>query len=335
MQVEPAGGLVNRRVGPLVGDDERAAKVGERALELDGAARRIERGTDGGRGDPEEGERRLVAVRENGGDAVAATDPRRSQGSADASDVGAQLGVGDGRLTGCAERNPVGYARRRGREQLRQRHRSGLTHTATMPDETHDVVVTCTRHAETPQLYPQVLGYYLAKHLVRAGVRAAFRHLPLAGLECEVLICSEYQAPIEWFERHLAGPLGEIQAARMFCVADYPLGFEEHWSSDYCRWFGRRGGVLCLLAGNEPAPYEHRIGVGVDTDVVAGFGLGRRQNVVFDVPFGPAREASDQLEDKLAAVRNGVPGVRLVGTGPAESPARASLRRLGRARSAA
>jgi hypothetical protein len=33
-------------------------------------------------------------------------------------------------------------------------------------------------------------GFYLARHLARAGLRAEFRQLPLPGFACKVLICS-------------------------------------------------------------------------------------------------------------------------------------------------
>ena len=59
----------------------------------------------------------------------------------------------------------------------------------------------------------QVRGFYLARHLARAGFNAEFRQLPLPGFGCKVLICSEYQCDMQWFERRLAGPLSEIHGS--------------------------------------------------------------------------------------------------------------------------
>jgi hypothetical protein len=58
-----------------------------------------------------------------------------------------------------------------------------------------DVLVTCRPHRGVPDLslFPQVRGYYLAKHLRRSGLNAEFHPLPRPGLECEVLIWSEYE----------------------------------------------------------------------------------------------------------------------------------------------
>lgn len=184
-----------------------------------------------------------------------------------------------------------------------------------------DVLVTCYPHSNTLALFPQVRGYYLAKHLARSGLRAEFRQLPLSSLACEVLICSEYQPPMDWFERNLAGPLGEIRSGRMFCLTDFSLaGWPHHFSRRYCEWFGARGGVLCHLTDGELLPYEHWIGVGVDADVVRPAPDGRRDHVLFDFPQSSSNDPTSSLDCAvLRAVRERMPGYRLVGSGPPDA----------------
>src|SRR4051812_29746508 len=96
-----------------------------------------------------------------------------------------------------------------------------------------DVLVTCHPHAGEPSYFPEVRGFYLAKHLARSGLRAEFHSLPVPGAECRVLICSEYQCDLDWFERHLAAPLSEIRAERWFCLTEYSLGNRDHFSRAY------------------------------------------------------------------------------------------------------
>jgi len=102
-----------------------------------------------------------------------------------------------------------------------------------------------------------VRGFYLARHLSRAGLSAEFRQLPLSGFACKVLICSEYQCERDWFERKLAGPFSDIRADRWFCLVDASLhGRPDHFSYEICQWFASRGGVLCHMSEllREPAP---------------------------------------------------------------------------------
>src|SRR5439155_6325129 len=129
-----------------------------------------------------------------------------------------------------------------------------------------DVLVTCVAYSKRPAQFPQVRGYYLSQHLRRLGLRAGFRPLPLGPTRCEVLIWSDYQSPFERFERRLAGALSEVRADRLFCMLDYSLGERDHFSRAYSEWFAARGGVLCQGLESPLAPYEHWIGVGVDTD---------------------------------------------------------------------
>jgi hypothetical protein len=187
-----------------------------------------------------------------------------------------------------------------------------------------DVLVTCFSHSERLTLFPHVRGHYLAEHLARAGVRAAFQPLPVGPVSCEVLICSEYQCEKEWFERRLAAPLTETAASRMFCLADSSLrGRPDHFSRWYCEWFAARGGVLCHMIDGEAEPYEHWIGIGVDDAVARPAADGRRDHVVFDFPRSGASDPASEFDlATLDIVRARVPQWRLVGTGNADSPVR-------------
>ena len=155
-----------------------------------------------------------------------------------------------------------------------------------------DVLVSCHPHAPTPQYFPQVRGFYLARHLARSGLRAQFRQLPVRGIKCEVLICSEYQSTAAWFERHLAGPLAEIRSSRAFCLTDAPVAGRSHFSSTYCEWFAQRGGILFQLpVVYRPADHEHFIGLGVDADVIPAPDRSP-DAVVFDFPRSGRRDAA-------------------------------------------
>ncbi|MCU1451469.1 MAG: hypothetical protein JWP02_3639 [Acidimicrobiales bacterium] len=191
-----------------------------------------------------------------------------------------------------------------------------------------DVLVTCHPHDERIVSFPQVRGSYLAKHLERAGLRAQFRQLPASGVECEVLICCEYQCTMEWFDTHLAGPLAEIKADRMYCMAENSLsGSPEHFSRPYCEWFATRGGVLCHLLERTREPYEHWIGVGVDEDAVHPASQGSQRDIVlFDLPRTSSEDAAATFDSQLlGTVRATLPRLRLVGSGPADSPLRSEF----------
>jgi hypothetical protein len=137
-----------------------------------------------------------------------------------------------------------------------------------------------------------------------------------------VLICSEYQCELSWFEACLATPLSEITAARMYCMAAYPVLARRHFSGEYCRWFAARGGVLVHLDDGSLAPGEHWIGVGVDTDVVMG-SRGARDAVLFDFPRSRRDDAAAGFDvASLDVVRSRLPRCRLIGTGPDDSPVR-------------
>ena len=187
-----------------------------------------------------------------------------------------------------------------------------------------DVLVTCSRHGDSVSLFPQVRGYYLARHLARASLRAEFRQLPLPGLECEVLICSEYQCEMDWFERHLAGPFGEIRADRWFCLVDASLyGRPDHFSYEVCRWFASRGGVLCHTADGELEPYEHWIGLGIDSDVVQPAADRRREHVLFDFPRSDTTDPAAIFDvETLDVLRQRLQGYRLIGSGAADATVR-------------
>lgn len=186
-----------------------------------------------------------------------------------------------------------------------------------------DVVVTCRHYADELLYYPQIRGYYLAKHLARLGLDAEFRQLPLPpSYRCRVAICSEYQAEMEWFQRHLLGPLTAIGADRLFCLAEYTLGERDHFSRPTLEWFAERGGVLCLGLEDQPAPFEHWIGLGVDTDVVPR-PADVRTDVIFDPVGVPKADALDLVE--LRGIKRRLPGVRLVGTGPDDAEHRSAF----------
>jgi hypothetical protein len=187
-----------------------------------------------------------------------------------------------------------------------------------------DVLVTCSPHSEQLTLFPQVRGFYLAKHLARSGLRAEFRQLPVPSVTCEVLICSEYQQSMEWFHEHVAGPFAEIRAERLFCMADHSLGSRPgHFSGPYCEWFGARGGVLCHLTDGDLLPYERWIGLGVDPEVVRPAIDQRRDRVLFDFPKSSQHDSAAGFDlAKLDAVRERLPDLRLVGSGPPGAPIR-------------
>jgi hypothetical protein len=187
-----------------------------------------------------------------------------------------------------------------------------------------DVLVTCLRHGDSLSQFPQVRGYYLARHLARAGLRAEFRHLPQPGLKCKVLISSEYECEMDWFERHLARPFGAISAERWFCLVDEPpCGRPDHFAHDVHRWFAARGGILCHMADSALAPSEHWIGLGIDSDVVRpAVGL-QRDQVLFDFPKSNTKDAATTFNiATLPILRQHLPGYRLIGSGPADTAIR-------------
>jgi hypothetical protein len=190
-----------------------------------------------------------------------------------------------------------------------------------------DVLVTCLPHGDEPVIFPQVRGYYLAKYLARSGLRAEFRQLPQPSAQCEVLICSEYQDSMEGFERRLSPYLAEIRADRLFCLSDYSLhGKHDHFSQGYCEWFGKRGGVLCHLPGDELEPYETWIGLGVDTDVIRPDARRPCDGVLFDFPRSNSEDASSDFDtDVVATLHHHLPGVRVAGSGPSDMSVKESF----------
>jgi hypothetical protein len=192
-----------------------------------------------------------------------------------------------------------------------------------MTDERLDVLVTCHDHGDRLQIFPQVRGYYLAKHLARSGLRAEFRQLPAPGVASEVVIVSEYQHEMDWFGRYMEGPLAGIGADRMFCMIAFSLAARpDHFSRPYCEWFAARGGVLCHLTEGLLLPHERWIGLGVDLDVVPA-GDGPRDEVVFDFPRSSRRDTASEFDPGvLDAIRARRPELRLVGSGPADAVVR-------------
>jgi hypothetical protein len=187
-----------------------------------------------------------------------------------------------------------------------------------------DVLVTCFPHSDQVTLFPMVRGHDLAEHLARTGLRAEFRTLPVGPVKCEVVICSEYQQDLDWFEAHLAGPLGRIDADRMFCMVDESLGGRPDFSLGYCAWFAARGGVLCHTVDANAERYEHWIGLGVDAHVVRPDPHGRRDHVLFDFPRSRNVDPASHFDPAtLDVVRACVPGWRLVGSGEPDAPVRA------------
>jgi hypothetical protein len=187
-----------------------------------------------------------------------------------------------------------------------------------------DVVVTCLPHEPELAIFPQVRGYYLAKHLARSGLRAEFRQLPQPELECTVLICSEYQQPIDAFDRDLRPSIEAVQAERKYCMTAFSLRQEpNHFSRAYCEWFGARGGVLVHLPNAELEPFERCIGLGVDREVVDLPRDVERNRILFDFPRSRDEDASAAFDRRmLDAARAAMAGCVFVGSGPGDSPIR-------------
>lgn len=188
-----------------------------------------------------------------------------------------------------------------------------------------DVLVTCRSHRGTPELsvFPQVRGYYLAKHLRRSGLNAEFLPLPRPGVECEVLIWSEYESELAYFQEHFEPLLKEVRAQRMFCMSAIgaPPGF---FSADVGRWFGTegRGGVLCHFVVWKQRSYEHRIGLGVDLETLPAFSP-TRDSIIFDFPMAKGRPSWKEFDPAtIAEVRRQLPGQKLVASGPDAFPYR-------------
>jgi hypothetical protein len=194
-----------------------------------------------------------------------------------------------------------------------------------------DALVCCLRHDGHPPLscFPQVRGVYLAKHLARTGLRAAFEPLPCRSRRARVLICSEYQGDADWLAFLLRRGLDDIHADRLYCLTEFSLGGREHESKAMTEWFGARGGVLCHLADRAMESYERHIGVGVDLDVVRFDPEATRNTIVFDFPVS---STVDQWRTKfdldlVDRIRARYPGSRVVGTGEAHSPLRSHFDR--------
>jgi len=185
-----------------------------------------------------------------------------------------------------------------------------------------DVLVTCLPHAPEPTFFPQVRGYYLAKHLARAGVTSEFRQLPLPDAACRVLICSEYQSDWDEFDQRLRGPLSAVSAERIFCLtAETLAGRPDHFSRASCEWFADRGGVLCHLPTQPMEAYEHWIGLGVDTELFGALPTGPRDRVLFDFPHGAWGDSSSHFDvGCIDFVRRALPDLIICGTGSPDSP---------------
>jgi hypothetical protein len=188
-----------------------------------------------------------------------------------------------------------------------------------------DVLVTCRSHRGVPglSLFPQVRGYYLAKHLRRSGLNAEFLPLPRPGLECEVLIWSEYESDLRYFQEHFEPLLRKVRARRMFGMSDIgsPPGF---FSAEVGRWFGTQGGggMLCHFSVWKLRSYERLIGLGVDLDAMPPFSP-TRDSVIFDFPMAKDRPSWKEFDPAtIAEVRRQLPGQTLVASGPDSFPYR-------------
>jgi len=171
-------------------------------------------------------------------------------------------------------------------------------------------------------MFPQVRGYYLAKHLRRWGhLDAEFQPLPLADVECRVLISSEYQAPEQYFEEQLRPLLEHVEAERFFCAIAHSLHSDpSHFSKAQCDWFAARGGVLVHLPAGEMEPSEHWIGIGVDRDVVGPESGIDRTRMLFDFPRSAVEDASSGFAPEvIETVRLNFPGLVIAGSGPPDS----------------
>lgn len=192
-----------------------------------------------------------------------------------------------------------------------------------------DVLVTCHPHTSEVTMFPQVRGYYLAKHLARLGLRAEFRQLPVRRTRAHVVIVSEYQQSMGWFERHLAKPLSKIRAERLFCWSEVSLhdNPDHEFSREYCEWFAARGGVLCQAAPRGLEPYERWTGVGVDPEVVRPAPDGVRNEVVFDFPHTSTVDAAAAFDSSvLDRVRRDA-DLCIVGSGDPSASIRSSFDR--------
>lgn len=191
--------------------------------------------------------------------------------------------------------------------------------------KTPDVLVTCRPHKGVPELslFPQVRGHYLAKHLRRSGLEAEFLPLPQPGLECEILIWSEYEADLGYFREKFEPHLRGVRARRMFGMSDIgsPPGF---FSAGVGRWFANEGngGMLCHFPVWKLRSYEHSIGLGVDIEAMPAFSR-TRDTVIFDFPMAKGRPSWGGFDPAaIAAVRQQLAGATLVASGPAEFPHR-------------
>lgn len=182
------------------------------------------------------------------------------------------------------------------------------------------ILVFSRRHTSLGWMssFPHVRGKAVVDGLRRLGHDAEFRPLPVEG-HWDAAICSDYQGGQPWLdelERRMAG----LSATRWFCLADQSIASSA--AAAMADWFARRGGVLCHLRWRPLAAHEHYVGLGVDDDV--RFDATRRRDAVFfDFPRSTTIDAAAAFAPAtLAAVRRAHPDLRLLGSGPADSPVR-------------
>src|SRR5262245_6744358 len=183
-----------------------------------------------------------------------------------------------------------------------------------------DVLVCCLAHGGRPPLscYPQVRGYYLAKHLTRIALSVEFRSFPCPELKCRVLICSEYQGDAEWLAL-LQQYILPIPAEKLYCLTDFGLAGRDYFSKPMTQWFGKRGGVLCHLSSSLLEPYEKFIGIGVDSEVVKFDPWIKRDTFLFDFPASASMKSwRDYCRlDVFLEARARLPNYRFLGAGEA------------------
>ena len=186
----------------------------------------------------------------------------------------------------------------------------------------YDVVVCCKPYGGPGAVghFPNVRGFYLAKYLVRTGLKVAFSTYPCSKLTSRVLICSDYEGGADWLEGFLPELLA-VEAERLYCMADASLRGRDHEAEPMHEWFKARGGVLLHLSWNSAGTYEHATGLGVDTEVVRYDPEEIRNVIVFDFPSSQGVQSWENFRPELLwKLRDALPNCQFVGSGPRAAP---------------